>query len=107
AEFIARLRKVFALGVDGVKGDRGDEVDLEAVNESLQNEYPLLFQRAVRAALKPGGATIFRAATAGSQTVVRGIWAGDQTGDFAGLQTAIRLGESAAMSGFPTWGSDV
>src|SRR5262249_50913626 len=35
------------------------------------------------------------------------LWAGDQEGTWAGLQAAIRAGESAAMSGFPTWGSDV
>src|SRR5581483_4916474 len=28
-------------------------------------------------------------------------------GDWSGLQAAIRLGATAAMSGFPTWGSDV
>jgi len=107
AKFEARLRKVFALGVDGIKGDRGDEVDLEAKSESLQNEYPLLYDRAVIAALPKDGATIFQAGAMGSQSIARGIWAGDQYGTFDGLQAAIRSGETAAMSGFPTWGSDV
>jgi alpha-D-xyloside xylohydrolase len=43
----------------------------------------------------------------GSQTVLPGIWAGDQPGDWTGLQRAIRAGETAAMSGFPSWGSDI
>ena len=107
AKFEARLRKVFALGVDGIKGDRGDEVDLEAKSESLQNEYPLLYDRAVIAALPKDGATIFQAGSMGSESIARGIWAGDQYGTFDGLAAAIRSGETAAMSGFPTWGSDV
>jgi alpha-D-xyloside xylohydrolase len=107
AEFKARLRKVFALGVDGIKGDRGDEVDLERKSESLQNEYPLLYDRAVIAELPKDAATIFQAGAMGSESIARGIWAGDQDGTFDGLQAAIRSGESAAMSGFPTWGSDV
>jgi alpha-glucosidase (family GH31 glycosyl hydrolase) len=107
AKFEARLRKVFALGVDGIKGDRGDEVDLEGRSESLQNEYPLLYDRAVIAALPKDAATIFQAGSMGSQSIARGIWAGDQSGTFDGLAAAIRSGETAAMSGFPTWGSDV
>ena len=101
--FEARLRRAFSIGVDGVKGDRGDEVELG----QHQNEYPLLFARDVLAALPNAKGAIFRAATVGSQSVVPGIWAGDQDGDWTGLQTAIRLGATASMSGFPTWGSDV
>ncbi len=107
ATFKARLRKLFALGVDGIKGDRADEVDLEGKSESLQNEYPLLYDRAVVDELPKDAATIFRAGAMGSESIARGIWAGDQTGDFDGLAAAIRSGETAAMSGFPTWGSDI
>jgi alpha-D-xyloside xylohydrolase len=107
AEFRRRLGALLALGVDGVKGDRGDEVDLEPRGESLQNEYPLLYAKAVAGVLPRGASTIFRAATMGSQHVLPGFWGGDQPGDFTGLQRAIRLGQTAAMSGFPTWGSDV
>jgi alpha-D-xyloside xylohydrolase len=106
-EFRSRLRKLVALGVDGFKGDRGDEVDLEQVSLSLQNEYPLLFARAAVGALPKGAGSIFRAATAGSQRILPGLWAGDQPGDYVGLQRAVELGQTAAMSGFPTWGSDV
>jgi alpha-D-xyloside xylohydrolase len=107
AAFQRQLAQLVGLGIDGVKADRGDEVDLEQVSDFLQNEYPILYARVVMDALPPGSAAIFRAASAGSQRVVPGIWAGDQTGDFSGLQEAIRSGETAAMSGFPTWGSDV
>ncbi len=107
AELQRRIRALVALGVDGVKADRADENDLSSLDPTLTNDYPLLFQRAVMGALPPGAAGIFRAATVGSQAVVPGMWAGDQPQEYVGLQRAIVSGETAAMSGFPTWGSDV
>jgi alpha-D-xyloside xylohydrolase len=107
AEFQARLRRLVAMGVAGFKGDRGDENDLQLVSPSLNNEYPLLYAKAAIAALPKGGTAIFRAATVGSQSVLPGIWAGDQAQDWTGLQAAIVAGQTAAMSGFPTWGSDI
>jgi alpha-D-xyloside xylohydrolase len=107
AEYQRRIRRLVALGVDGVKGDRGDDVDLQGVDPTLDNTYPLLFEQAVMNALPKGAAAIFRAGTVGSQSVVPGIWAGDQPQAYVGLQRAIVSGQTAAMSGFPTWGSDV
>ena len=107
AEFKARLRKLYALGIDGIKGDRADDADLEAYGPTLQNDYPLLFAKAALSGMPAGFAAILRAGTVGSTSLLPGMWAGDQTGDFSGLQQAIALGGSAAMSGFPTWGSDV
>jgi alpha-D-xyloside xylohydrolase len=101
--FQGRLRRLASLGVDGVKADRGDEVDVGA----LQNEYPLLYARAVLGAFPARTPAIFRAAAMGSQHIVPGIWAGDQEATWADLQKAIRAGETAAISGFPTWGSDI
>ena len=100
AEFQRRLEALVDLGVDGVKADRGDENDLGDLDPSLTNDYPLLFQHAVMGALPPGDAAIFRAATVGSQSVVPGIWAGDQPQEYIGLQRAIVSGLSASMSGF-------
>jgi alpha-D-xyloside xylohydrolase len=105
--FQTLLRRLSALGVDGVKADRGDEVDVQARSGALQNYYPLLYARAVLGAFPPHTPALFRAATMGSQGVVPGIWAGDQESTWADFQKAIRAGLSAAMSGFPTWGSDV
>jgi alpha-D-xyloside xylohydrolase len=107
ATYQARLRALAALGVDGVKADRGDEIDLGAAGPTFQNDYPLLFANAVLGAFPRGTPAIFRAATVGSQSVLPGLWAGDQPGDWVGLQLAIRAGQTAGMSGFPTWGSDV
>ena len=104
AVFRTRLKRLFALGVNGIKADRGDEVDLGV---SLTNEYPLLFARAVLGVMPKGDAAIFRAATVGSQQVLPGMWGGDQEESWTGLQNAIVEGQTAAMSGFSTWGSDV
>ena len=106
-ELQRRLDALVRLGIDGVKGDRGDEIDLEGRSPSLPNEYPLLYARDVMSVLPPRSGAVFRAATMGSQTVLPGIWAGDQPGDWTGLQRAIRSGATAAMSGFSSWGSDV
>jgi alpha-D-xyloside xylohydrolase len=106
-KFERGLRALVALHVDGFKADRGDEVDLEGIDESFENDYPLLYAAAVMRALPPGSASIFRAASMGSQRLVPGLWAGDQESTWADFQKAIRAGASAAMSGFPTWGSDV
>jgi alpha-glucosidase (family GH31 glycosyl hydrolase) len=115
--FESSLEKLVALGVDGFKGDRGDEFDLESVElaggpgGAFQNTYPLAFDRAVAAAVKTKGktatfATMFRAASPGSAAVVPGFWGGDQQGTFAGLQQAIHDGLSAGLAGYAVWGSD-
>ena len=105
--FESRLRKLVALGVDGFKADRGDEVDFTVADPTLQNSYPLLYARDVMSVLPKSSASIFRAGSAGSQSIVPGVWAGDQDDDFTGLQQAILDGETAGVSGFPVWGSDV
>ncbi len=107
AELQRRIRALVKLGIDGVKADRGDEVDLESVTPGLTNTYPLLYAQAVMDALPKGAAAIFRAGTVGSAAIVPGLWAGDQPEEFVGLQRAIVSGETAGMSGFPTWGSDI
>ncbi len=73
---------------------------------TLQNDYPLLFAQSVLRCLPHDAGAIFRAASTGSQRVP-GLWAGDQSGDWSGLQRAIRAGQTASVSGFPMWGSDV
>ena len=111
AEYEARLRRVFAVGIDGVKGDRGDEADLEPRGLALHNRYPKLFAQSVLRALRAtrGGdfSTMFRAVSAGEQRLVPGMWAGDQPGDWVGLARAIRAGQTAGVAGFSVWGSDV
>lgn len=114
--FETAVRTLLQLGVDGLKADRGDEIDLETEQLAggpgvlLHNRYPLLFAqsvaRAIAAAGKPDVATLFRAGAPGSSATVPGFWGGDQEGSFFGLQQAIRLGLSAGVAGYPIWGSD-
>ena len=60
ATFEQRLRNLLAIGVDGFKADRGDEVDLElqrlaqGSGNDVHNEYPLLFARAVDRGVEGG-----------------------------------------------------
>jgi alpha-D-xyloside xylohydrolase len=117
ALYTDRLRAVFALGVDGVKGDRGDEHELEpeafagGEGATLHNRYPTLFGEAVLDALRdvrgPAVSAIFRAGWSGSQRTVPGFWGGDQDGTWEGLARAIRSGQTAGVSGYPIWGPDV
>ena len=114
---------MFALGVDGVKGDRADETDFTestfaaGPGTEFHNLVPVLYQQVVRDALgdakrirgeDPADVTMmFRAGFAGSQVATNGMWGGDQEMTFQGLQMAVRQAQSAGSSGFPIWGSDV
>ena len=115
--FEGQLRRLFALGVDAIKGDRGDETDFERSRFHAgpggvwHNRYPVLYARAAMRALRASGRgdvfSIFRAGSAGSQRATPGMWAGDQPMTVEGMQQAIRLGLSTSVSGLPVWGSDV
>jgi alpha-D-xyloside xylohydrolase len=115
--FQRALERVFALGIDGIKGDRGDEFDLERskpVNGPgtlIQNRYPVIYADRVIAALRKETngrfSTIFRAGNVGSQVLLPGIDVGDEPGTFEGMMTALRAGLTASVSGVPVWGSDI
>jgi len=117
ATFERDLERVFAIGVDGIKGDRGDEFDLERAKPVegpgtlVQNRYPVIYAEKVVAALrretKGRFSTIFRAGNVGSQTLLPGIDVGDEPGTFDGMVTALRSGLTASVSGVPVWGSDI
>lgn len=115
--FESRLQSLVAMGIDGFKGDRGDEIDLEGATlaggsgVTIHNLYPLLYARAVADVIRASGkqgtfATMFRSGAPGSPGAVPGFWGGDQEGTFAGLQSAIHDGLSAGIAGYSTWGSD-
>lgn len=111
--FRSRLRALVRLGVAGVKADRGDEVDLEAVfaDSAEHNRYPQRFAQAIVDVLREERGqrftTMFRAGSAGSQALVHGVWSGDQRQTWSGLLDAVRMAQSASVSGFPIWGSDI
>jgi alpha-D-xyloside xylohydrolase len=117
ADFEQRLKALVALGVDGFKGDRADEVNLEpdrlagGSGVQLQDEYPLLYARAATAALRSAHgsdfATIFRSFVPGSSAVLPGVLGPDQPQTFDGLAGSIRSAQTAGVSGDPVWGSDI
>ena len=117
ADYVARLRRLVALGVDGFKGDRGDEVNLEprslagGPGTREQNAYPLLYDEAARAALRAvhgsDFATLFRSAVPGASAVLPGFVGPDAEQSLNGLEGEIRAAQTAGVAGVPVWGSDV
>ena len=75
-----------------------------ASSPSLQNDYPLLFARPSLARCRAGRARSSAPATMGSQAVLPGLWAGDQPGDWIGLQRAIRRGADRRDERLPDLG---
>ena len=99
-----RLTELARLGVDGFKGDRGDQY-------APDNLYPVRYARTAAEALKaaPGRdhLMMWRAGWTGSQGILNGVWAGDQEQSWDGLRKALFMAQSASVSGYPIWGSDV
>jgi alpha-D-xyloside xylohydrolase len=116
AHFKAKLAKVFAMGVDMVKGDRGEETDFEPLQFAAgpgvqyQNLYPQLYAKAVTEVLRDlhgdDFETVFRSGFSGSPAALHGCWGADETTTFEGLRLALRLGLTSAWSCHPVWGSD-
>jgi alpha-D-xyloside xylohydrolase len=117
AEYQRRLDALVALGVDGFKGDRGDELDLEdqtlhaGPGLSQHNRIPVLFADAIAVALRKAHGndygTLNRAAYTGAQTRLHGLFGLDLPHDFNGVEDAVRMVQNAGVSGFPFWGSDI
>ncbi len=116
ADFVSRLRALAALGVDGFKGDRGDEVDLEKLRlhagsgVAYQNLYVKWYQQAVAAAIAPyrrDWASLFRTSVPGSAAIVPGFVGSDAQHTWDGLQGAVRQAQTAGVVGDAMWGSDI
>ncbi len=116
ADFVQRVGALAALGVDGFKGDRGDEVDLEkdvlagGSGVALQNAYPLLYAKAVAEAMRPyhkHWASLFRSAAPGSAGQLPGFVGEDSQHSWNGLYDAIREAQTAGLAGEAMWGSDI
>lgn len=112
----ARIEELMQLGVRAIKTDFGEQVPMDAVaydgqtGATLHNAYPRLYNGVTYAVVgRYGGLLLARSAWAGSQRYP-GVWAGDQSADFApwsGLPSVVRAGQSAGLSGFPFWASDI
>lgn len=111
-----RHRELYALGVDMIKPDFGEQVDEHMVASNgatgveLHNVYALLYNRCVYEAAErysKSGAFLFsRAAWAGSQRYPA-QWGGDPQADWGGLAASLRGGVSWGLSGAPYYATDV
>lgn len=111
-----RHEALFALGVDVIKSDFGEQVPAQARAHNgddgarLHNVYPTLYNRCVfeaTAKFKPGAPVVWgRAGWTGAQrTPVQ--WGGDPQSDWEGLAASIRGGLSWGMSGVPCYSTDI
>ncbi|WP_460449470.1 glycoside hydrolase family 31 protein [Alsobacter sp. SYSU BS001988] len=107
---------LFAMGVDMIKSDFGEQVEPDCLAHNgdegarLHNVYPLLYNACVyEAAERYGrtGAFLFgRAGWAGSQRYPV-QWGGDPQADWEGMAASIRGGLSWGLSGGPFHASDI
>lgn len=111
------IRRLVEMGVSGFKTDFGEQVPEDSVffdgrrGSEVHNIFPRLYNQVTYEAMQSvrPGVLLARSAWHGSQGQ-SAIWAGDQTADFApasGLPSVIIAGQSAGLSGFPYWASDV
>lgn len=111
------IRMLVRMGVDGFKTDFGEQVPDDAVfsdgrsGREMHNIFPRIYNQVTYDAMQEetDGILFARSAWHGSQGI-SGIWAGDQTSDFApatGLESVIKAGQNAGVSGFPWWSSDI
>jgi alpha-D-xyloside xylohydrolase len=116
AIYQAKLEKLFSIGVDMVKGDRGEEFELEDATfaagpgTTLMNTNPVRFaDAAVEVLRKLYGndfVTLFRGGYTGQPSIVHGIWGGDPRATYEGLRLSVRRGANSWLSGHPVWGTD-
>ncbi|WP_285750708.1 TIM-barrel domain-containing protein [Lentzea sp. NBRC 105346] len=116
AHYEAKLEAVFRMGVNMVKGDRGEEHNFEestfqgGPGTLIHNQYPLLYaESVVRMLRKVHGdnyTTLFRAGGDGMPTQLRGFWQADADMSFDGLRLSVRRGINSWISGHPVQGSD-
>lgn len=111
------IRRLVRMGIDGFKTDFGEQVPEDAVffdgrtGREVHNIFPRLYNQVTYEAMQEetDGVLLARSAWDGSQRL-SAIWAGDQTSDFApasGLPSVIIAGQTAGLSGFPYWTSDI
>ena len=116
-EFIRRdLKQALDLGVAGSMVDFGDLVSDDAIfyngkrGAEMHNFYSYAYDRTMSQVYREKRGNDFilygRAAAPGSQHWV-GQFAGDHSGNFAGLKAVLTGALNLSACGFSTWGSDV
>lgn len=116
AYYVDQLTKLFRMGVDMTKEDRGEEYRLETAQlaggsgAGLYLRYPDLYQSAVTEALRrvhgDDFETLVRAGNPGTAAHTHGMWGSDVLETFGGLRTSVRYGISESLTGHFAWGSD-
>jgi alpha-D-xyloside xylohydrolase len=113
----AQIERLVVMGVDGFKTDFGEQVPEDAVfcdgrlGSEMHNRFPQLYNQVTYEAMSrhTHGILLARSAWDDSQSY-SAIWAGDQSADFGpatGLPSVIIAGQTAGLSGFPFWASDI
>jgi alpha-D-xyloside xylohydrolase len=79
--------------------------------QSVANIYPLLHAQGFYDGMRSEGESeiilLCRSVWAGSQRYGAALWSGDIPSTFEALQTQVRAGLNAAMSGIPWWTTDI
>jgi Alpha-glucosidases, family 31 of glycosyl hydrolases len=108
-----KRKYLLEIGVDGFKTDGGEFIyrsDLQFADGSdgsrMKNQYAQSYTAAYTKFLGADRVLFSRAGYSGQHTTTI-LWAGDQQSDNGELQSALRAGLSAAMTGIPFWGFDI
>lgn len=119
---VGKMKTSIGLGADGWMGDFSEWLPTDATlaggtGEQWHNRYPVLWQKAQRAALdetsKADGVerlTFVRTGWFGTPELADVFWAGDQSTDFReddGMPTVIPMGLGVGLAGISTYGSDI
>ncbi|HEX6354898.1 glycoside hydrolase family 31 protein [Actinophytocola sp.] len=116
AHFQDKLRQLFSLGITMVKGDRGEEFELEDATfaagpgTELMNTNPVRYAQATTEVLEElygdQYTTLWRGGYTGLPAIVNGVWGGDPRATYEGLRLSVRRGLNSWLSGHPMWGTD-
>jgi alpha-D-xyloside xylohydrolase len=114
--YVDQLTRLFGMGVDMAKEDRGEEFRLQTAQlaggsgASLYLRYPELYHAAVTQALHAVNGddfeTLVRSGVPGTAADTHGMWGSDTFQTFAGLRTELRYGIGESLTGDFAWGSD-
>jgi alpha-D-xyloside xylohydrolase len=114
--FQDKLRQLFSLGITMVKGDRGEEFELEDATfaagpgTELMNTNPVRYAQATTEVLEElygdQYTTLWRGGYTGLPAIVNGVWGGDPRATYDGLRLSVRRGMNSWLSGHPMWGTD-
>ena len=104
--FQTNLNNYVSLGIKGYKIDRGDQGEIPA---AVNNINDTLFQQMAMegiAAAQPNDAFVFARTVSDTGRAFSAMWNGDTFSTFGGLQYSVIAALRAGVLNFPMWGSD-